>query len=734
MKKLQVTDESAGLTPAALSLKSEIDAGTMPKLKEMTVYDCDVVIRHGSDSLWIFVTRGGFGGFGLRAGYSPGQPLSVEAVEGSDRDLLFHLKTSLGGCLVRVITPNSEEASIRCTVELTPDANLLVANWPRDLYPIDSNGNPAAAQGVVKAAQRGLNVGVAYLAITKPAFGSLLYYQNYTALNDYFRATGTRPDGTVGGNWPELGYEPPPSSSGQLRAGTKVTISDAFVGWTDEHPQSPQHSARLFLQLMAGVYRRLARPGTEFHDWPKLAKKTLADLRESPKATLTAYGHKYLHPYTDAEYPDSMVQLTVLMALREFASRDEAAGAFASELLEGVPKFFDKKLGVIRRYLPNVGKDKNKDEVDSWYLYHPIANLGRLVSEGEEKFREMFLSSVEFGIKAAQHFNYIWPVQFDIETFDVIKEARKPGDPGQSDTGGLFAYVMVQAYRLTSDTRYLSEAQKAVHALSDMQFELEYQANITGWGANACLQLSLITNDDKYLDQSLVFLAGVFHNSVTWESNIANARHYSNFLAPTCLHDGPYMALYECYELFAAYHEYLSLGKTHVPHEVRLLLSEYIKYAPTRAWYYYPQNLPKEAIATKVRNGGVDRNLAFPLEDLYADGQPAGQVGQEIYGCGAAFSLVTRSYHVLRKSPWFLYCEYPIFDLQELDEARLAFRVRGVEGFYCKARLISANRAKLPIIVVCSGEGINLHVHLTEEGHYEFTVPAAGSVEIRWAN
>jgi hypothetical protein len=730
MKHSNTLSAPPALTPLALALRSEIADGTALVIKEMDVAECTVQVYCGTDSLWLLVKRPGNGGFAVRTVFSPGTPIQVESVTGSDRDLTFHVKGSPGDFNVRLITPNSEEASIRYTVELTPISDIVIPYWPRDLYPIDSSGDPAGAEGVVKASQRGLNAGIVYLSLTNPSFGSLLYFQNFTALDKYFETIGSRPDGCVGGNWPELGYQMPVSESIPLKAGKPIVISDAVICWNKRFPESPQLSARLFLDLLSGIYRRLDTIDTEYHDWPSLAAKTLHDLQNSDAASITEYDHKYLHPYTAAEYPDSMVQLTVLMALREYAARDSGAGVAADELLAGVYKFFDKKLGTVRRYLPNVGKDKNKDAVDSWYLYHPVANLGRLAAEGDDDARKQFLSSAEFGIKVAQHFHYKWPVQFNIETFEIITGDRKPGDPGQSDTGGLYAYVMLQAYRLTEDSLYLTEAKNAIHGLSNMQFELEYQANITGWGANACLHLFLITGDDQYLEQSYVFLAGLFHNTVFWESEIGNAKSYRNFLAPTCLHDGPYMALYECYEIFVAFHEYLIWGKSYIAESVRMLLAEYCKFALTRAWYYYPANLPEDALSKEVRNGYIDRKLAFPLEDLYADGQPAGQVGQEIYGCGAAFALVTRSYHALKNAPFQLYCEYPIFDLQEADERTVAFRVRGIEGFYCDARIIPNPGKEIDKPVIHDGGVSPLRCHRTSEGHWQFRIPASRGIEI----
>jgi hypothetical protein len=339
---------------------------------------------------------------------------------------------------------------------------------------------------------------------------------------------------------------------------------------------------------------------------------------------------------------------------------------------------------------------------------------------------------MEYGIKVARHFHYVWPVQYKLDTLEVVTGPRSPGEPGQSDVGGLYAYIALHAYEMTGEEHYLKEAEKAIQALKDMEFELEYQANITAWGAGACLRLWKITGEEFYRAQSYVFLASFFHNTLLWESEIANARFYPIFLGVTCLHDGPYMALYECFESYAAFHEYLNWGGDDLPESVRLLLTEYCKYTVSRAWYYYPKELPKEALAVDIRNGHIDRGLAFPLEDLYADGQPAGQVGQEIYGCGAAFAFTTRSYHRLKRAPFALFCEYPLYDLEQFEEPCLSFGVRGAEGAACRARLIPSGRKPLPAVTIHDAQGNAVQGRTTEEGHREFTVWVGIRIELRW--
>src|SRR3546814_20838901 len=76
-------------------------------------------------------------------------------------------------------------------------------------------------------------------------------------------------------------------------------------------------------------------------------------------------------------------------------------------------RFYDPKLKTLRRYLPNVGDDKNADAVDSWYLYHPLLNLGKLALAGNARAKRLFLKSIDYGIRAAHHFDYKWPVQYD---------------------------------------------------------------------------------------------------------------------------------------------------------------------------------------------------------------------------------------------------------------------------------------------------------------------------------
>ena len=690
--------------------------------------DLSVEACPGRDTLWIVVRRPGKGAVVLRTNPWPG-PYVLTARHTSATGAVWDVKASCGTWTVELSVLDGRILRIKIT--LKPITDLLLAFWPRDLYILDADDNPMKADGQVEAAQRGVNSGICYFCVKAPKFGSVLYAQNLTALNPYFQATETKPDGVVGGRWPELGYQPPTSPMGNappekpLAAGQAVVVSDALVTFTDRCAADEMQSARHFVDMLADLYPYLDKPEPKFHDWIDRSHRTLHDLAHAGPARITHYGHTYLHAYTDAEYPDSMVQMSVLSSLREWELAQGQTEPLSKELGAGIGRFYDKDLGTIRRYLPNVGKDKNPDAVDSWYLFHPLMNLARLAKAGDKKAEKLFRASLDFTVRSARHFKYVWPIQFDVTDFSVITAARSPQGRGQTDAGGLYAYVMLLAFEITADDTYLDEAKAALKALEGNRFNLAYQTNLTAWGAVACIKLWLMDRRSGYLDQSMVFIAGFLHNCELWNSEIKHAAHYTNFFGLTCLHDAPYMAAYECFEAFAAFDEYLRIGYDDIPPAAKLLLCEYRRYALDFTWYFYPDALPEEAVAKdNVRNGYNDRKLSFPLEDLYGDGQPAGQVGQEIYGAGGAFIFAARAFNECDDAPFRLFCDYPT-EVHRDDAGRLIVRLQGPVGHAGRFRLIAKGRKALPIIHLTLAEtDIVVAARETARDFRDYEVPA----------
>jgi hypothetical protein len=740
MATRQLAHELKGVSPYVLALRAMLKDGAGDTIARFAVGNLKVEIKAGVDSIWALIRREGQGGLALRAAFLAG-PFEWSKAKAHPGEAVRVTVTSALGEHLITFSENSEALErMRLITRFTPTAPMVVPFMPRDLYPLDADDDPLGAKGCVEAGQRGLNAGVLYFRIDEPAFGNILYFQNLTSMNDYYRATSTKPDGAVGGEWPELGWLlPTPPQSGTpptdpLPAGKEIILSDAILVFRHEAPPQERESARQFLQMLGVAYKLLDLPRTEYRDWIDRAERTLRDLDEAPEATIEHYGHRYVHPYTAAEYPDIMVQMSLVAAIHDWGKWCGAPHPLEAAFKAGLGKFYDPKLRSLRRYLPNVGDDKDAEAVDSWYLYHPMLNLGRLALDGDDDARELLLKSIDFGIKAAQHFDYKWPVQYKITDFSVVTETAGSDGRGQTDVGGVYAWVMLQAFQLTDDKRFLDEARNAIDAAMGLRFNVNYQANLTAWGAAACMRLWRITGEDVYLEQSYVYLGSFFHNSEIWESQIKLAVHYKNFLGVTCLQDAPYMAIYECFDSFAAFEYYLDDSGPDLEPAARMLIAEYCKYALDRAWFYYPDALPKEAISPKQResNGHVDRTLCFPLEDLYADGQPAGQVGQEIYGAGAAFIFATRAFDHVEGAPFRLYCDHFIRAMERTGDRALTITLDGGETCTAGLSLVRLKRRKLTKSRLVTVGGDTVRAFATSADRIDFRVPANGRLVLSW--
>ena len=717
-----------GFTPETLNTHWELKHA--PKSEsEWTLGDYTVSTHHGRDAFWVVVRKPGNGGIALRTYPIMGQNVIVEAKRRDDGGD-WKIETNSG--VYRVSLTLFGDTLLRMTSRLVPSHDLLVVFWPRDLYVLDNNDDPRNAHGQVEAAQRGLNAGICYFCLEKPAFGTVLYMQDLTAINPFFIDTKTKPDGVIGGEWPELGYQPPAAPNGNsppvdpLKKDREYVISDAYINLRPACAGNEVENARNFVEMLADIYPHLEKPDPSYRDWIWRADKTLLDLKTSPDVTEEHFGKKYVKPYVAAEYPDSMVQMTVLHSLREYEAWRGEKDPFSDELADGMEGFFDPELRTLRRYLKDVGDDKDADAVDSWYLYHPLMNLARLALTGEAWADNLFRRAIAFTIRAAHHFKYKWPIQYDLTDLSVITADRGDG-LGQTDVGGFYAYVMLLAHELTRDTTYIDEAKAALKALEDNRFELVYQTNLTAWGALACLRLWRMERDKHYLDQAYVFVAGLMHNCELWNSHIGWADKYPNFFGVTCLHDGPYMAAYEAFEMFAAFDEALKVSDMELPDSLKLLMCEYRRYALDVLWSYYPDFLPVDALAIEIRNGHLERALSLPLEDVYGDGSPAGQVGQEVYGAGSAFVLASRAYFPCGDAPFRLFADYPA--RVEPGDGQIKIKLNGPKGLTARIRLIALDDKAGPPKATVDG----LQPAGSGESYVEFRPPSDADITVTWS-
>ncbi|WP_128546222.1 hypothetical protein [Larkinella soli] len=699
-----------------------------------------------SHSLWLIFRFPKGAGIALRTSYDPLASGRYSLHRKNDRQFEFQTEGSLGTVRVLIECLDTDGLVLHYTTRLTPAHGFRPGAFPRDLCVLDKKGDPMGTEGTVFVTQNGPTAGLAYFTITRPEAGTVLYFQNLTALNPYCQTTGTEPSGVVSADWPELGLALPEAHK-PLRAGTEVVLSDAYIALTEQIPSGDGEVADRFLEALASLYPFLPKPETGYLDWPLAADQTLRSLTRSKACARTIKGHFYLNAYVGSSEkpPESMVQFAILVPLLEYENWKGGKTKISDRLGKNVITFYNEDLGVIVRWLPGEpfrtsqpSEEEDRRKIDSWYLFHILLNLGRLAELGHQDAGKMFLKSLDFAIKTAHHFDYEWPVFYDARTLKVYKAETEPGKGGEQDVPGLYAHVMLQAYTMTKEPRYLEEAETSARRLKGKGFQLLYQTNNTIMSAVALARLWQVTGNRQYYDLSRVCVANVVARMWIWDCDYGNARYYNTFMGVAPLQNAEYIAAYEEAESFATVKTYLNLTVGDPSPAIHLLLSEYNKYLLHRGRFYFPSELPEKVISTEPREGHIRRDLTVPLEDIYTGWKPAGQVGQEVYGSANALVLCTHAYFRHKKVPIMVFSEYPYLNADFMavgpNKGEITLRLAGSPGLNCRLRVLPRD-GSLPVVRVTqlleSGEE-TLPIRKRAGEFIELTVPGGCRLRINW--
>ncbi|WP_129714907.1 hypothetical protein [Pedobacter sp. SYP-B3415] len=694
------------------------------------------------DSLWLTAGQKKAGRIAFRLAFSGGNELTLDSQSEDAGRLVFSLRSATGD--LRVELTFSDDGIFRYTTTLKPGRPTLIPFWPKDMLPLAGNGDLQVG-GKIHAAQVGTRSGLMYLSMAKPKSGSVFYFQNFSALNPFFEATKTSAAETVGGKWPELGFALPAVTEQPLPENEEFIISDAFVRLTPDVPEGDIAITTAFLDNLAAVYRLMPRPEVKYHEWRETAAKGLDGLANHKGCWTFAGGHPYLNAYL-SDYktpPEIMVQLAIMLPLLEYCDWTGEKHQMMAELRDGLPAFWDEKLQTVVRWLPvlngnldNSEEQKQVGVMDSWYLHHPLMNMTRLADRGDKLARELLIPSVDYAIKVAKHFDYEWPVFYKMDTLEVLKEETQPGEGGEKDVPAAYAKLMVEVWGLTGDDKYLQEAKRAVKSLDGLAFDVFYQANNTAFGAVALLRLYKQTKDEWFLNMSYVCIASIFKNVQLWDCDYGCGKYFPSFFSVFPLKDAPYTAAYEEQEVYSTLHGYLQESSDiDILPSVRLLVSEFVRYAIARMPYYFPTMLNEEMLSEEVKTGEIDPNLWIPLEDIHDGWEKSGEVGQEVYGACVSFGIVPRQYLKL-PDDMMLYVDYPISDLKMRRGKGASFRLLGDAGFSCRCMIFFYNEPRDVEVLLGSGKRTE-QVSTTESDssdkpHIEFMVPGNAEIKLKW--
>lgn len=723
-------------TVTAWSTTAQTDIENSEILLERKILDYTYQFYNTGDSLWIVALMPEKGKIAFRAAFAMNSCFEIVNLFDDEDTIVFALDTRLGNYEVRVNFPDQTSPILHYTTTFKANIPLMIPFWPRDIIPLTENGNIENTAGKIHMEQFGSRSGLIFASITKPETGSFFYFQNLTSLSQYCEATQTESKNTVGGNWPEIGFQLPSTDKLPLPSGKTFTISDAYVALDTEIIEETLAICEHFLNNLVKIYKVLQQPRIEYHNWPEIAQNALRDLQNSRGAWTQTKGVSYLNAYLcDYKTPaESMVQLAVLSPYKEYEKWRGEKNSLYDDILNGLPAFYDPKINCINRWLPALAYKLDQSEeqkkemvMDSWYLHHPLMNLARLALHGDKTAEKLVLDSIDYVIKVAHHFKYKWPVFYHMETLEVIKKETAPGAGGEKDVPGAYAHLMLLIFKLTKEKRYLNEAEKAAKKLTEEGINILYQANNTAFAAGALLELYKITNKKLYLEISYTCLSGLFKNVQLYDCKYGFGKNYTNFFSIFPLNDAPYTAAYEELEVYAALSEYYIQAKdVAILPSLKILIPEFIKYAVNRIAYYYPPKLPKEMLSDEVKTGELQADLWVPLEDLYNGWQQSGQVGQEVYGAGMAFGIVPRQYIKIDED-FLIFIDYPHQFTKR--EKSITIHLNGDKEMSCNLKIIKLAKNKIDFKVLQDNEILKPH-KITAKMH-EYEISGMGTIRIQ---
>lgn len=732
------TQTPGDISAFALAVKKELDFNGSTLLKKLKVSSLSIEIHRCSDSIWMAASANEKDCVALRLCYHPGEITSVK-VSGNT----INVKTPSGIFNIKMDF-DEEKTILHYTTSIKPGENLKIPYYPRDVYPLNRKGKRITSEGNVYAQQRGPKGGFLFFSLTKPVSGTYLYMQDFTSLNKYFSYSKTSPENTVGGRWPEMGFALPSSNGNYIPKGKEVIISDAYITYTEEIPSADTEAGKLFLNLLWNIYPRLRKPRTEYVDWIAYASRTVSSL-QSKSAIRKINNRYYLNAYNAADYlpPESMVQLSIHVPAMEYEHWKRKKISVKEKIDNNISSFYNKDIKTIVKWLPGVSfngrssKEHSHTKMDSWYLYHTLMNYGRLAQLGNKEARKLFIDSLGYAMKVARHFDYRWPVFYNVKTLEVIHEEPLPGGLAEVDIGGLYCRVMMLGYRMTKNEIYLEESKTAINKMKSLGFGRVYQTNTTLLGAAAMAELYNATADEHYLEMSILSIANVIFNAWLWECNYGYGKNYSTFFGLPPIHDAPYIACYEETESLGALLYYLTIIRNRLPESVIMLCSEYMRHLLYRGKYYFPYNLPENGISEKPKEGIINKKLTLPLEDINEGWKQSGQVGQEVYGAATSFVAVTCAYKNFKDIPFIIYCNYPVLTFTYNNEkgnssGEIKFEIEGSSLFRCEVRIIKREKSLGKFNIRCFSNGRKISP-TTEDKHLRFLSRGKNYIKIKWA-
>ncbi len=445
----------------------------------------------------------------------------------------------------------------------------------------------------------------------------------------------------------EFGFTRPPGV--HFTAGQSLILADSYLFLSPEYHRQPASFCRLFCEMLAQVYRLIARPSLPETDWAnEVVPAMVNDILSDPDAWGEENGQRFVRAYVSAAgLPGAGLELItltdLLLPLIPYTAQhpEKSECLRLKEILEaGLPHFWDKAYGGFTNSL------KVGERLSGWYHFWSALNVCDLALNGNPDARRMIQASRDKLFEVGERLDYSFAI-FDPSTY-------KQSHIYNFEVAGVYVYVMMALYRLSEkkDAACLEHARAAAEKMRWRAFDLTYEQNGVMAGAVGLYQLYQETGDAGYLALAYIPLANTLRWAVLWNCQYGVGKHSQSFWAflPT---PGNYnLAEHEAHHTRRFLRQFYQLAQDHLTPALRQVIQDSWRYGQAQSRFTICPYLIEAgggwaivAEGSQETTCGKIRHTCYvPLEDVhigwctddqwYKPNPKNGVVGQEIYGAG----------------------------------------------------------------------------------------------------
>src|SRR5690606_32900147 len=195
------------VTPWSATVQDDLQNSESLLAKKLSSYFLQVF--NSGDSLWLTVEWPSGGRIAFRLAFGMNSVFEKSTVTEINSGLLITAKTRLGSYRIGIGFPEANETILRYTTTFRAAFEMLIPFWPRDIVPLTKDGHTENTGGKIHTQQQGGRSWQLFFSYIKPETGSVFYFQNLSAMSEYCDACETKLTDSVGGSWPEIGFQFP---------------------------------------------------------------------------------------------------------------------------------------------------------------------------------------------------------------------------------------------------------------------------------------------------------------------------------------------------------------------------------------------------------------------------------------------------------------------------------------------------------------------------------------------